>query len=158
MWSSWWNESDRGNWSTRRKPTPLPLWPPQIPNDLIWYKSQATMVGSQWINTSATMVGSQWLNKSVTVMSLSFNDYSQTMTPITFRGQIHNTVYTEDHLWKIPRSSSPYSTTIIQQTQSAEDLTIQFKTQNWLKPMGSCYHNKISLHTTNLYYIQLTSS
>jgi hypothetical protein len=26
----------RGNRSTRRKPAPVPLWPPQIPHDLTW--------------------------------------------------------------------------------------------------------------------------
>jgi hypothetical protein len=34
MCSSWWNEKCRGNRTTRRKPAPVPLCPPQIPHDL----------------------------------------------------------------------------------------------------------------------------
>jgi hypothetical protein len=35
------------NRSTRRKPAPLPLCPPQIPHDLTWYRTRAIAVGSQ---------------------------------------------------------------------------------------------------------------
>jgi hypothetical protein len=34
----------RGNRSTRRKPVPMPLYPPQIPRDLTWAR---TAVGNQ---------------------------------------------------------------------------------------------------------------
>jgi hypothetical protein len=37
----------RGNRSTSRKPTPVPLYPPQIPHDLTWARTQATVVGSR---------------------------------------------------------------------------------------------------------------
>jgi hypothetical protein len=37
----------KGNRSTRRKPTPVPLYPPQIPHDLTWDRSQTAAVGSQ---------------------------------------------------------------------------------------------------------------
>jgi hypothetical protein len=37
---------DRGNRSTRRKPVPLPLCPPQIPYELIWDRIRAAAVGS----------------------------------------------------------------------------------------------------------------
>jgi hypothetical protein len=37
----------RGNLSTRRKPSPAPLCPQQIPNDLIQARTRAAAVGSQ---------------------------------------------------------------------------------------------------------------
>jgi hypothetical protein len=37
----------RGNPSTRRKPAPLPLCPPQTPHDLTWDRARAAAVGSQ---------------------------------------------------------------------------------------------------------------
>jgi hypothetical protein len=36
--------SCRGNWSTRRKPAPLPLCPPQIPCHLTWARTWAAVV------------------------------------------------------------------------------------------------------------------
>jgi hypothetical protein len=38
---------DRGNRSTRRKPTPVPLCSPQIPHDLTRARNRAAAVGSQ---------------------------------------------------------------------------------------------------------------
>jgi hypothetical protein len=38
---------DRGNQSTRRKPAPVPICPPQNPHDLTWDVTQAEEVGSQ---------------------------------------------------------------------------------------------------------------
>jgi hypothetical protein len=38
---------DRGNWSTRRKPAPVPLYPPQILHDLTWARTQAAAVESR---------------------------------------------------------------------------------------------------------------
>jgi hypothetical protein len=35
---------DNGNWSTRRKPAPIPLWLPQIPHDLTWVRNRAAAV------------------------------------------------------------------------------------------------------------------
>jgi hypothetical protein len=35
------------NRSTRRKPAPVPLCPPQVPHDLTQARMQATVVGSQ---------------------------------------------------------------------------------------------------------------
>jgi hypothetical protein len=37
----------RGNQSTRRKPAPVPLCPPQIPHGLTWDRTRAAAVGSQ---------------------------------------------------------------------------------------------------------------
>jgi hypothetical protein len=44
----------RVNWSTRRKPAPVPLCPPQIPYDLSWARTQTAAVGSQQLTTWAT--------------------------------------------------------------------------------------------------------
>jgi hypothetical protein len=35
----------RGNQSTRRKPAPMPLCPPQIPHDQTWYRTRAAVAG-----------------------------------------------------------------------------------------------------------------
>jgi hypothetical protein len=37
----------RGNRSTRRRPTPVPLCLPQIPHDLTWAPNRAAAVGSR---------------------------------------------------------------------------------------------------------------
>jgi hypothetical protein len=37
----------RGNRSTRRKPAPAPLCPPQIPLEQTWARTRAAAVGSQ---------------------------------------------------------------------------------------------------------------
>jgi hypothetical protein len=37
----------RGNRSSWRKPAPVPLFPPQIPHDLIWSQTRAAAVGSR---------------------------------------------------------------------------------------------------------------
>jgi hypothetical protein len=44
-----WNEKWQEKRSTRRKPAPVSLCPPQIPHDLTW----AATVGSQWLTTWA---------------------------------------------------------------------------------------------------------
>jgi hypothetical protein len=36
----------RGNRSTRRRPAPVPLSPPQIPHDLTWDRTRAAAVGT----------------------------------------------------------------------------------------------------------------
>jgi hypothetical protein len=43
----------RGNRSTRRKPAPAPLCPPQIPLDQTWDGTRAAAVGSQRLTASA---------------------------------------------------------------------------------------------------------
>jgi hypothetical protein len=43
----------RANRSTRRKPAPVPLCPPQIPHDLTWDRTRAAAVGSQRLTASA---------------------------------------------------------------------------------------------------------
>jgi hypothetical protein len=45
LWRNWWNEDWQGNRSTRRKPAPAPLYPPQISHDLIrvWTRAAATL-------------------------------------------------------------------------------------------------------------------
>jgi hypothetical protein len=40
-------KTDRGNRSTRRKPAPAPLCPPQIPHDQTGARTRAAAVGSQ---------------------------------------------------------------------------------------------------------------
>jgi hypothetical protein len=42
---------DRGNRSTRRKPAPAPLCPPQIPHDQTRARTRAAAVGSQLLYT-----------------------------------------------------------------------------------------------------------
>jgi hypothetical protein len=37
----------RGNRSTRRKPAPVPIFPPQIPHHLTWDRTRAADMGSQ---------------------------------------------------------------------------------------------------------------
>jgi hypothetical protein len=37
----------RGNRSTRRKPAPVPFYPPQIPHDMTRSRNQAAAVGNQ---------------------------------------------------------------------------------------------------------------
>jgi hypothetical protein len=37
----------RGNRSTRRKPAPMPLGPPQLPHDLTWARTRAAEVESR---------------------------------------------------------------------------------------------------------------
>jgi hypothetical protein len=43
-------QSDRGNRSTRRKPVPVPLCPPQIPHDLTRARTRAASVGNPATN------------------------------------------------------------------------------------------------------------
>jgi hypothetical protein len=43
----------RGNLSTRRKPVPVPLCPPQIPHDLTWARTRAAAVGNRQLTTWA---------------------------------------------------------------------------------------------------------
>jgi hypothetical protein len=43
----------RGNRSTRRKPAPVPLCPPQIPHDLTWDRTRAATVGSRQLTAWA---------------------------------------------------------------------------------------------------------
>jgi hypothetical protein len=46
--------SSRGNRSTRRKPAPVPLCPPQIPHDLTRVRTPATAVGNRLLTAWAT--------------------------------------------------------------------------------------------------------
>jgi hypothetical protein len=52
----------RGNWNTRRKPAPVPLFQPQIPHDL----TQAIAVGS-WRLTAWAMAQPRFLVSSVSL-------------------------------------------------------------------------------------------
>jgi hypothetical protein len=47
FWSNWWNEFGRGNRSTRRKPAPAPLCPPQNPTWQPDLEPRTAAVGSQ---------------------------------------------------------------------------------------------------------------
>jgi hypothetical protein len=49
----------RGNRSTRRKPAPVPLCPPQILHDLTWDRTRAAAVGSQRL--TAWAMARPWL-------------------------------------------------------------------------------------------------
>jgi hypothetical protein len=42
---------DRGNRNTRRKPSPDPLLPPQIPHDLTWDQTLVPAIGSRRLTT-----------------------------------------------------------------------------------------------------------
>jgi hypothetical protein len=44
----------KGNRSTRRKPAPVPLYPPQIPHDLTRARTLAVAVGSQRLTALST--------------------------------------------------------------------------------------------------------
>jgi hypothetical protein len=61
-----------GNWSTRIKPTPMPLWP-QIPHDVTWARTRAAALGSRRLtvwdmarpascltNVSSSFLGVKW--------------------------------------------------------------------------------------------------
>jgi hypothetical protein len=48
-------KSGRGNCSTRRKPAPMPVCPPQIPHDQTLAQTQAAAVGSQRLTTWAVV-------------------------------------------------------------------------------------------------------
>jgi hypothetical protein len=55
----------RGTRSTRRKPAPLPLCPPQIPHDLTWVRTRAAAVGSRrltaWAMARPPYQVSEWV-------------------------------------------------------------------------------------------------
>jgi hypothetical protein len=63
-----------GNRRTLRKPTPVPLCPPQIPHDLTWARSRAPAVGSSlltaWAMVRPTTVITMINFKNVTPYSL----------------------------------------------------------------------------------------
>jgi hypothetical protein len=59
----------KGNRSTRRKPAPVPLCPPQILHELIWARSLATAVGSRrltWV-----MVGTYQITTTNSLLGVS---------------------------------------------------------------------------------------
>jgi hypothetical protein len=47
MWSSQWNQNWQGKQKYSEKPTPVPLYQPQIPRDLTWARTRAAAVGSR---------------------------------------------------------------------------------------------------------------
>jgi hypothetical protein len=63
----------RGNRSTRRKPAPVPLCPPQIPHHLTWARTRAAAVGSRRLTAYA-------MARPITV----FGDYIVWNTRIRF--------------------------------------------------------------------------
>jgi hypothetical protein len=50
------------NRSTLRKPTTVPLCPPQIPHDLTLARTRAALVGSRWLTSSAALMRNYFLN------------------------------------------------------------------------------------------------
>jgi hypothetical protein len=75
----------KGNRSTRRKPAPVSLWPPQIPHDLTWDRTRAAAVGSlrltAWAMARPTVVCTSWLCCDV---SEDFNTISFTTFFVLF--------------------------------------------------------------------------
>jgi hypothetical protein len=66
----------RGNRSARRKPTPVPLCPPQIPHDLFWARSQASAVGSRRLTFWAMirpLPNTNWVDTSPYFFKTRFN-------------------------------------------------------------------------------------
>jgi hypothetical protein len=57
----------RGQWSTRRKPTPAPLCPKQIPHYLIWARTWAYKVGTEKLHISTRYHPLRTNNKSDTI-------------------------------------------------------------------------------------------
>jgi hypothetical protein len=51
----------KGNRSTRRKPAPVPLCPPQIPHHLAWARTRAAVVGSRRLTAWANARTSSYL-------------------------------------------------------------------------------------------------
>jgi hypothetical protein len=47
----WWNDIDKKTEVLRKKPVPMPLYPPQIVYGLARDQIRASMVGSQQVNT-----------------------------------------------------------------------------------------------------------
>jgi hypothetical protein len=68
----------RWNWSTERKPVPVPLCPPQIAHDLTWARTRAAAVGSRWL-TSWTTAQPQ----SLCLLSIKPLSYSEGGTVMT---------------------------------------------------------------------------
>jgi hypothetical protein len=61
FWSNWWNEFGRGNRSTRRKPAPAPLCPPQNPTWWPGLEPRTAAVGSQRITAWAMAQPYSWV-------------------------------------------------------------------------------------------------
>jgi hypothetical protein len=55
----------RGNLSSRRKPTPMSLCPPQIPHDLTWARIRAAAVGMATIRLRYGAV-LEWIQSFIT--------------------------------------------------------------------------------------------
>jgi hypothetical protein len=69
-----WMRIGRGNRSTRRKPAPMPLCPPQIPHDLSWDRTRPAAEGSQRLTAWALARPGTGSNTSpiVTVIFVGF--------------------------------------------------------------------------------------
>jgi hypothetical protein len=57
-----WMRIGRRNWSIRRKPTPVPLCPPQIPHDVAWARTRTAAVGNRPL-TAWVMARSKFICK-----------------------------------------------------------------------------------------------
>jgi hypothetical protein len=81
----------RENRSTRRKPAPVPLCPPQISRCSAWTRTQAAAVGSQWLTAWAMTrpISATLLLRQITRRIVVLN-----VCPI-WRRCINCTVYTE---------------------------------------------------------------
>jgi hypothetical protein len=69
----------RGNQSTRRKPAPAPLRPPQIPLDKTRDRTRAAVVGSQWL-TAWAMAQPISLNVTAAHMKSPFHSLIPTLS------------------------------------------------------------------------------
>jgi hypothetical protein len=74
FWSNWWNEFGRGNRSTRRKPSPAPLCPPQNPTWRPGFEPRTAAVGNQRLTAWAMA----WLGCKVriTLRKIIIFDYN----------------------------------------------------------------------------------
>jgi hypothetical protein len=85
--------SGRGNRSTRRKPAPVLLCPPQIPLDLIRARTQDAMVGSRQLTAWATA----WLRRHISMEQWWNNENKGKLREVKNCGSQNNFSY--NNLW-----------------------------------------------------------
>jgi hypothetical protein len=87
------------NRSTRRKPTPAPLSPPQIPHDLSWDRTRAAAVGSQRLNAWAMA----WPNFKLLQQMTAENVYVLFLDTVwhSWRYIMHHSRQSKDELYSI---------------------------------------------------------
>jgi hypothetical protein len=78
----------RGNRSTRRKPAPAPLCPPQIPHDQTRARTRAASVGSQRLTARAMARPSRPLDLNI-LFSVRFPNTLDVCTPLRREPKFH---------------------------------------------------------------------